>query len=256
VANLPTIHSGEYEDRILVFIDILGFGRDIMSLSENPALILSIEAVLSKLGKCKFDLDRKRVSKGVEHDARMTCFSDCVALSYKAMNGAALHAMSGAAFIGQMLMSGGYLPRGVITLGKLVHTDQIVFGEALVCAAAEEKQNVVMPKMKVDNCIFELLADEDKQAFVKDRGDGRFVHILSDQWSWLAEERQNDQANDIAVDRVAEMYDEMRSALTIRYERAPDERARQKLRWVRDYINSTIDEQSLPSSNKISLPDN
>jgi hypothetical protein len=50
--------SDVYQDRITCFIDILGFSRDVASLDAKPALLLSVDAVLRRIGKCKSDIDR------------------------------------------------------------------------------------------------------------------------------------------------------------------------------------------------------
>ena len=258
--SLLTIFNGPYADRVTTFIDILAFTRDVASLSTRPGLILSIEAVLNRLRNCQSNIDDKRTKGGVRHDARMTCFSDSVVLSYAVQPGAANRALSDAAFIGRILLGGGYLPRGAITIGKLVHTDKIIFGDALIKAAQEEKSSVVTPRIALLPDFHDLVRWEfkdileDKSAFVRDRGDGPFVHILGNRWPFIEQEKRDRAAKNIAGDTVVEMYDEIRLAMPVRCSDAPDERARAKVRWIRDYVNETIAEQNLPLDFRVILP--
>ncbi|MDE2166565.1 MAG: hypothetical protein KGJ66_09545 [Alphaproteobacteria bacterium] len=257
---LLTIFNGPYANRLTTFIDILAFTRDVVSLSTRPGLIYSIEAVLSRLRNLQSNIDGKRAREGVRHDARMTCFSDSVVLSYATQPGAANRALADAAFIGRVLLAGGYLPRGAITVGKLVHTEKIIFGEALIQAAHEEKSSVITPRVALLPVFHDLVRlqfagiAEDKSAFVRDRGDGPFVHILGNRWPFIEQERRDRAAQGIAGDAVAEMYDEIRLAMPVRYSDAPHDRARDKIRWVRDYVNDTISEQQLSLGFRVILP--
>ena len=52
--------SDVYQNRITCFIDILGFSRDVAAIDANPALFLSVDAVLRHVGMCKSDIDRAR----------------------------------------------------------------------------------------------------------------------------------------------------------------------------------------------------
>lgn len=255
-----TIFDGPYDDRITTFIDILAFTRDVASLPQRPALLISIEAVLDKLRKCQADLDKKRVEKTTLYDACMTCFSDNVVLSYKLEPGAAHRALEHAAFIGQLLLRGGYLPRGAITVGKLVHTERIIFGEGLIYAADEEKNRVITPRIKLMPPFHDLIryeyaqTSQNKHEFVRDRGDGPFVHILGNCWRFLEQEKQKDAEMGVGGDPIADMYDEIKQTLPIRCEDAPDDRARSKIRWMRDYVNDTINEQNRSTHYKVILP--
>lgn len=257
--TLPlTIFNGPYEDRITTLIDILGFSRDVTSLESRPGLVVSIEAVLTRLRKCKADIDNARAAGRSRHDAKMTCFSDNVVLSYTLDSAA--RALADAAFIGQTLLRGGYLPRGAITVGRLVHTEEIIFGAGLIDAAEAEKATVKMPRIALLPP-FESLAGpvftgvpEDHHAYLCSDASGQFVHILGNQWPFLAQEKQDMAARGIVGDPIAEMYDEIRQVLPIRHSNAPHAAAQEKIRWMRDYVNQTIAEQGLPPRYRVLLP--
>jgi hypothetical protein len=83
-------------------------------------------------------------------------------------------------------------------------------------------------------------------AFVRDFGTGPFVHILGRDWVFLEREKEKAASGKYGGSGVADMYDELRAALPIRYRNAPHVRARAKIEWMRDYINGVVDEYELP----------
>src|SRR5271170_2889248 len=116
VPSLP-----DYPERIVTFIDLLGFSRDVQRIDEHPGLLLSIDAVLSAIVRCKRDLDARRESGELNYDARLSQISDALVISYRIEKGVFGRAISHAAFLGNVCVRRGYLPRGIITIGKLVH---------------------------------------------------------------------------------------------------------------------------------------
>ena len=249
-----------YDARITTFIDILGFSRDVLALPTHPRLLASIEAVLFRLQKCKSDIDRARADRGLLHDARMTCFSDCVVISYKPEPAAALRAVNHAAFIGRVLLSGGYLPRGAIAIGRLMHNEDLLFGEALITAYNEERCRVNTPRIKLMDpfrtMVLKELARTGKGSleFIVSDNDEAFVDILGNRWDFLEEERLDRNRRVIPGHHVDEIYSEMRAALILRFENAPHEGARDKLRWMAEYVNRTIDRHKLAKKFKVHLP--
>jgi hypothetical protein len=255
--------SDVYQNRITCFIDILGFSRDVASLEAKPALLLSVDAVLRHIGKCKSDIDRARAAGGTTYDARMSCFSDCLVVSYRCEPGATLRALQDAAILGQLIIRPGYLPRGVMTVGKLYHDDLVVYGGALVEAAELEKSVVITPRIAITERCMDLIgpdlsrvgASNLKEDFIRDDGSGPFVHVLGREWSFLKKERRQEQAGELHGVGVADMFREVRSALPLRYADAPHEGAKRKLEWMRDYVNRCVHEHGLPEDFKVSLPE-
>jgi hypothetical protein len=254
--------SDVYQNRITCFIDILGFSRDVAAIDANPALFLSVDAVLRHVGMCKSDIDRARARGGTSYDARMSCFSDCLVVSYKCEPGATLRALQDAAILGQVIIRPGYLPRGAMTVGKPYHDDVVVYGGALVEAAELESSVVSTPRIAITERCMELVradlahvgASALQEDFIRDYGSGPFVHILGREWPFLEKERQQEQAGELHGEGVADMFREVRSALPVRYAHAPHEGAKRKLEWMRDYVNRSVDEHRLSKDFKVSLP--
>lgn len=254
--------SDVYQDRITCFIDILGFSRDVAAIDANPALFLSVDAVLRHVTRCKSDIDRARAKGGTTYDARMSCFSDCLVVSYRCEPGATLRALWDAAFLGHVIIRPGYLPRGALTVGKLYHDDVVVYGGALVEAAELEKSAVSTPRIMITQRCMELVRADLSRAgsaelesdYIRDDGSGPFVHVLGREWSFLEKERQREQAGELHGEGVADMFREVRGVLPLRYAQAPHEGAKRKLEWMRDYVNRAVDEHGLSADFKVSLP--
>lgn len=238
-----------YPDRIIVFIDILGFSRDVMAVKERPGLFVSIEALLRRIANCKADIDKKRLGNSATHDVRMTHFSDCLVISFAMSPGVMSRALANSAFIAQTILRRGYLPRGAITRGPLLHDEDIVFGTALIDAYQLEQSVAKTPRIFISNNVTPLIEEEIPKSellkFVRDYGQDPFVHVLSDSWPFVA------QAEHEIPGGFREMFEELRDSLPIRYSNAPDNDAREKISWFREYANRTADEIGLPTEVKI-----
>jgi hypothetical protein len=231
-----SIFNGAYETRVVTFIDLLGFSNDVNLIDQSPPLVLSIEAVLRNFVKCRKDLEHARHSKGVRHDARMTCFSDCIALSYNFEVGSVLRAMSDAAFVSLVALGGGYLPRGAITLGKLIHTDDLIFGRGLNDAAYAEK-NAVVPKIVLSNECRDVAMREienlngDVWQFIRADCSSSYVHVLGTAWPHIKTIKDDLHTGRVDSDAYLDMFEEQRKALPIRYKNN-DSYVRKKIEWM------------------------
>jgi hypothetical protein len=247
----------DYPDRIITYIDLLGFSPDVQMIEERPGLLLSIDAVLSAIVRCKRDLDAQRETGNLRYDARLTQISDTLVLSYRIERGAFSKAIAHAAFLGNVCVRRGYLARGVITMGKLVHDADRMYGSGLIAAYNAERKRVIDPRIAIDARVMEGFRAEfarDGQiggavAFVRNRGTGDFVHLLGPDWPFLKDMSAKGE------DGVPKMFDELRQMLPIRYSNAENDAQRSKIEWMAAYVNETIAEQNLPSEWNVLLPE-
>jgi hypothetical protein len=245
-----------YPERIVTYIDLLGFSRDVQRIEERPGLLLSIDAVLSAIVRCKHDLNARRESGELNYDARLTQISDALVISYRIETGAFSKAISHAAFLGNVCVRRGYLPRGIITIGKLVHDADRLYGRGLIDAYNAERQYVVDPRIAIDARVIEEVRKEFAQAgqigraasFTRNRGAGDFVHMLGPDWPFLKTMAAK------GDDGVSDMFDELRQMLPLRYRNADNDAQRSKIEWMSAYVNETIAEQHLPSEWQVVLP--
>ncbi|MFZ0423541.1 MAG: hypothetical protein WAL80_11750 [Xanthobacteraceae bacterium] len=234
----------DYPERIVTYIDLLGFSRDVQRIEERPGLLLSIDAVLSAIVRCKHDLNARRESGELNYDARLTQISDALVISYRIETGAFSKAISHAAFLGNVCVRRGYLPRGIITIGRLVHDADRLYGSGLIDAYNAERQHVVDPRIAIDARVIEEVRKEFAQAgqigraasFTRNRGTGDFVHMLGPDWPFLKTMAAK------GDDGVSDMFDELRQTLPLRYRNADNDAQRSKIEWMSAYVNETIAE--------------
>ena len=246
----------DYPERIVIYIDILGFSRDVQMIEERPGLFLSIQFLLSAIANCKREFDTLRAENEVRFDARMTYVSDALILSCRVERGACRWAISHAAFLGNICVRRGYLPRGLITIGRLIHDDAVLFGAGLIDAYNSERKLVKEPRIAVGARVMEQIRSEFALAgqiggeapFIRNRGSGYFVHMLGSEWPFLKKMAAE------GGDGVYEMIDELREMLPLRYRNAQDDGQRRKIEWMSEYVNDTIAEQNLPAALKVVLP--
>lgn len=137
-----------YEDRLCLFLDILGFKTIIAdSVSEKPDSTGSIRRLdVAGIHAALHAIDRAikpagTTFGGLESSSKqVTQFSDSIVVSYKLEERSAVFDLLYDMYFLQIeLIRRGILVRGAITAGKMFHDKQIVFGPAFVEAAEFEK---------------------------------------------------------------------------------------------------------------------
>lgn len=146
----------KYEERILAFIDILGFKNMIAESEKNVNKIKKIHRALEFLKNQEknetwntelVEIEESAQYKGIEKfiisdKISCMCFSDSIIVSIPAkdkINEYVSTLITRISFIGAKLMTEGILLRGVITIGNLLHSDGIIMGQALIDAYELEK---------------------------------------------------------------------------------------------------------------------
>ncbi|MDD3122474.1 MAG: hypothetical protein PHC62_03040 [Candidatus Izemoplasmatales bacterium] len=141
----------DYEERLVLFVDILGFKNMIKSKdkTQHNNVIKAMEAIL------KMNI---AIGKGMElgnrNSIRVTILSDSVCCSINSDdfdNQAQLIILlnSACAFQG-FLLERGILSRGAICIGDFYHSEKILFGEALVDSYVLETTKAIYPRIIID----------------------------------------------------------------------------------------------------------
>lgn len=125
----------QYEERLVAFLDILGF-KEIIKKTESETK--ELENLISLLRRIKDGVEKLKNEDENSTDIRMSVFSDSIIIS------AAL-ASDVDMFAGQLLRTNiwlleqGYFVRGGIDYGKVYHREDTVFGPAFIRAYELEK---------------------------------------------------------------------------------------------------------------------
>jgi hypothetical protein len=179
----------EYENRVVAFIDILGFKSIILNPEHGSAKLSSIYDALSKLKdrenrnswdlkliEIEEDAQKKGVDKfRIADRTNCTCFSDSIVVSVKVNRGDVNEVVStliaNLASFGANLMMDGILIRGAITIGGIIHSDNgVIMGPALIEAYELEQKiakipRIVLSKKLIDKLNYPLLSKRDRYPY-------------------------------------------------------------------------------------------
>jgi hypothetical protein len=144
----------EYQDRIVCFLDILGFREHVaQSLTvdggDSPQKIQQLAEALNQVREI-CDVDRPEARPETE----ITQFSDSIVLSF--LSGAesgVFDALLSILWVQIGLVYSGILCRGGVARGKLIHTPKVLFGPAMVDAYLLESQAALYPRVILDESI-------------------------------------------------------------------------------------------------------
>lgn len=152
-----------YGDHIVAFVDILGFSELVQKLDATPELIDQIYVTLTKL-------DTYQVAGGFadysDNEAvNITIASDSIMLSlsldrWRAQGRsdawACVAVLESIFWLQRYLLARGVLTRGGITVGRLLHTSNAVFGPGLVDAYRLESQIAIFPRVVIADTVLAL----------------------------------------------------------------------------------------------------
>jgi hypothetical protein len=119
----------KYEERIILFLDFLGFKEIVEGTVGNEANLGILLNAIDRLYEIGND------DKDLYASVRVTTFSDSVVLSYAVREQSAVfYLLCDIAFAIIDLAIRGFLVRGAVTIGELIHTERYLVGPAMVKA--------------------------------------------------------------------------------------------------------------------------
>jgi hypothetical protein len=165
----------KYENRLIAFIDILGFKEIVSSSEKDDSKVEFLYSVLNYLKSWEtseswssqlVEIEEDAQKKGVENfDIRdktnSTAFSDSIVVSVKVENNVnemASTLIVNLAYIGAILFEKGILFRGGLTIGNLIHNENgTVFGKGLIDAYQLESNNAKFPRIVLSDKLLNQL---------------------------------------------------------------------------------------------------
>ena len=175
----PTI----LEDRLVAFIDILGFREIIKGMADEPGKADFIRDVLKIVQKQERKISRERRNEERRirrHTGRtawllpparleMTAFSDCYVISSAWERG--WDVLVAAQALAALMLYKGILIRGGIVRGKAYHERRVLFGPAVIAAYELQEHAARYPRIVVEDHIVRsewLLSVMKKEFFLRD----------------------------------------------------------------------------------------
>ena len=180
----------KYETRITLFLDFLGFREHVARTTTDSEFLQRLVRAMDRIGKLAAE------DKEFHESQRVTQFSDSVVVSYRIDEESAVFwLLNQIAFCVIDLVERGFLVRGALTVGELLHTSKYLVGPAMVEAYELESKVAKFPRVLVDEKILAVArsarqehhgADEEEEyvrAFLRNDEDG---FLFLDYVSWNA----------------------------------------------------------------------
>lgn len=121
--------SGQYQRRVIAFLDILGFSQ-LVEQADHPEWRSGIEGVLKTLSGT--------LAPNETFDLRLSQFSDCIVISAPVEPYCVNLVMTGSIVLANNLLQQSVLLRGGIAVGNLIHTDDVMFGPGILTAYSKD----------------------------------------------------------------------------------------------------------------------
>jgi hypothetical protein len=142
---LPGMRRVAYERRLIIFFDILGWKEHIRRAGSDTARITELNFILNM-----FSVFERHRGEEALPGAQISTFSDNIAVSVPYSPEFLESMINAMARVQLGLALAGFLVRGAISIGELVHTRSAVFGPALIRAYELESRRAVYPRVLLD----------------------------------------------------------------------------------------------------------
>jgi len=228
----------KYEQRIILFLDFLAFKEIVAGTVGNAKNLDTLLGAVDRLYEIGDD------DKDMYASLRATTFSDSVVLSYEVRERSAVFSLLlDIAFAVIDLALRGFLVRGAVTIGELVHTKKYLVGPAMVKAYEMESREAKFPRVILDPRLLDIAQkahaehhDPEDEAeyvrrFMREDSDGK--HFI-DYISWDAVVHRTGADDDEYPGYLGELSKLLRRGLN-----HSDPRVIEKYLWVHDqYIEA------------------
>jgi len=168
--SMQKFSSPEYKNRIVAFVDILGFKNLVLSLKNDPALHEKVYLALSKI---KSVYTHSQSGHTAQSDLEVSIFSDSIVISSEMASISNIFSVIWTCgWLQAQLFGISILTRGGISQGLTVHEKDIIYGEGMINAYKIESSAAVYPRIVLDPKISQSLNSNIKDKFLDKDFDG------------------------------------------------------------------------------------
>lgn len=241
-----------YENRYVLFLDILGFKKIIEATYDKDEDVPNeIEKLYNALKTISKTNSRTTGSK------RITQFSDSIVVSFNDIEQHEFsHLLDDISYMLFLLAFEGIVCRGAIAYGKFYHDDKYLFGPALVDAYETESKAAMYPRVIVDKSVINIYKEKSKSTHIKSRFrkdfiDGYLMEDLDDKLfiDYFLNPLTFADSKEIYVNYLEKLRELISNGLS--KARAADIRV--KYGWMKQKFNSTLNKLQ-DNSTKLDIP--
>jgi hypothetical protein len=140
-----------YEKRVVLFIDFLGFKEHVVRTTKDPEFLAVLAAAMDVIGQIGAD------NQDLCRSQRVTQFSDSIVVSFRIEERSAVFwLLHDIATVVLDLARRGFLVRGAVTVGDLLHTKKHLVGPAMVEAYEHESKFAKFPRVLIDEKVLDV----------------------------------------------------------------------------------------------------
>lgn len=231
----------EYEDRIIAFVDILGFRDKVDKSKDSDEETMKIYNSLKRIHQRKIDNYCDSMFNMQSYGVEVSTFSDSAVISYPNKGDNLFWIIEDLIHLQFDLFMEDILIRGALTSGQLYHDKDIVFGPAMNDAYLAESKMAIYPRIIVNEkilklCLENIKSNEDSIILTsmlrKDRDELFYIDMLS----------QNSEVDDTGIE-----YFCLLEKVKIIIEKGLEERnpiVRMKYQWLKVYFNDILTDKN------------
>ncbi|MBY5704152.1 hypothetical protein HFO38_15700 [Rhizobium leguminosarum] len=232
----------EYRERVVAFVDILGFSSLVYDADQDVELRRKILHALRQVSVLRGPIEG-------DTSFRAQSFSDCLILTADNTAAGLWRILFAISDLTWHLLDIGVLLRGGVTIGNVLHDDEIVFGVGINRAYHLENKLADMPRVLLDDKVMEACgayAENDEVAAVylnarvlKDTDGHHFLNFLLNVSLFNQSGNPADlslRAHELFVDGTR-IRDELQKMLD---ESLGDPRVYRKVRWIAELWNDRV----------------
>jgi hypothetical protein len=133
------MHKLEYEDRLVAFVDILGFSALVASLDTKPELHSRLHYALSYIKSYR---ESSQTPNTAHTSLEVSVFSDSIAITAEPLD--TFSVLWACGWLQAQLLCSGILTRGGIAIGRTFHKEDVLYGEGFLAAYKIETSAAVV----------------------------------------------------------------------------------------------------------------
>lgn len=142
--------SLKYEPRIVAFLDVMGWGAatedSAASVEKTQKLGITIQGLNAHVNMNAWQREHGGPN-GWPSDPMITQFSDSLLISFAADHNAKSHLETTLSTVILGLMFNGFVVRGAVTFGEMIHREALAYGPAMVAAYKLEQKSAIDPRI-------------------------------------------------------------------------------------------------------------